>query len=219
MTNAAAPDLVIDVVADVVCPWCYLGWRRLKAAAAMRPALSIQILWRPYLLDPAIPEGGVDRRTYMAKKFPDAARRSAIGHALTEAAREDGVTLRLDRIDVSPNTSAAHRLIRWAQGFGVQDAVVEGLFSAYFTDGRDIGAPETLAQIGAACGMNPLLILELLSNGADAEAVARDHAIALRGGITGAPFMIFGQQVSVMGAEPAEKLVRVIDTAMATRLH
>ena len=219
MTIAATPDLVIDVVADVVCPWCYLGWRRLKAAAAMRPTLSIERVWRPFLLDPQIPEGGVDRHAYMSKKFPDAERRVAIGRALTDAAREDGVTLNLDKIAISPNTSAAHRLIRWAQGVGAQDAIVEGLFAAYFTDGRDIGAPETLADIGAAGGMNPLLILELLSNGSDAEAVARDHAIAVRGGITGAPFMIFGQQFSVMGAESPEKLVRAIDTATAQRLH
>ena len=219
MTNARTPDLVIDVVADVVCPWCYLGWRRLKTAAAMRPDLSIELVWRPFLLDPQIPEGGVDRHAYMAKKFPDASRRSAIGQALTEAAREDGVTLHLDKISISPNTSAAHRLIRWAQGHGAQDAIVEGLFAAYFTDGRDIGAPETLADIGASGGMNPLLILELLSNGSDADAVARDHAIAVRGGITGAPFMIFGQQFSVMGAESPEKLVRAIDTATTQQRH
>lgn len=215
MTEPAAPDLIIDVVADVVCPWCYLGWRRLKVAASMRPAVNVKLVWRPYLLDPLIPESGVDRHAYMAQKFPDAQRRSLIATALTDAAREDGVTLQLDRISISPNTSAAHRLIRWAQGFGVQDGVVEGLFAAYFTDGLDIGAPETLADIGAANGMNPLLILDLLSKGADAEAVARDHAIAVRGGVTGAPFMIFAQQFSVMGAEPPEKLVRAIDAALA----
>lgn len=219
MTSTRTPDLIIDVVADVVCPWCYLGWRRLKAAAALRPTLDVELVWRPYLLDPQIPEGGVDRRAYMAKKFPDPARRSVISEALTEAAREDGVTLRLDRISISPNTSAAHRLVRWAQGFGVQDTIVEGLFAAYFTHGRDIGAPETLADIGAAGGMNPMLILELLSNGSDTDAVLRDHEIAVRGGITGAPFMIFGQQFSVMGAESPEKLARAIDTATAQRQH
>lgn len=219
MTIARTPDLVIDVVADVVCPWCYLGWRRLKAVVAMRPALTVELVWRPFLLDPQIPEGGVDRHAYMARKFPDAERRVAIGRALTEAAREDGATLNLDKIAICPNTSAAHRLIRWAQGFGAQDAIVEGLFAAYFTDGRDIGEPETLAEIGEAGGMNPLLILELLSNGSDADNVARDHAIAVRGGITGAPFMIFGQQFSVMGAESPEKLVRAIDTATAQRAH
>jgi predicted DsbA family dithiol-disulfide isomerase len=219
MSNTATPDLVIDVVADVVCPWCYLGWRRLKAAAAMRPSLTIELVWRPYLLDPQIPEGGVDRHAYMAKKFPDAERRVAIGRALTEAAGEDGVTLNLEKIAISPNTSAAHRLIRWAQGAGVQDAVVEGLFAAYFTEGRDIGEPETLAEIGAAAGLDPLLVLELLSKGSDAEAVARDHAIAVRGGITGAPFMIFGQQFSVMGAEAPDKMVRAIDTATTQQQH
>ena len=219
MTIARTPDLVIDVVADVVCPWCYLGWRRLKAAVAMRPALTVELVWRPFLLDPQIPEGGVDRHAYMARKFPDAERRVAIGRALTDAAREDGVTLNLDKIAISPNTSAAHRLIRWAQGFGAQDTIVEGLFAAYFSEGRDIGEPETLAEIGEAGGMNPLLILELLSNGSDADNVARDHAIAVRGGITGAPFMIFGQQFSVMGAETPERLVRAIDTATAQRSH
>lgn len=219
MSKITTPDLVIDVVADVVCPWCYLGWRRLKAAAALRPNLTIQRQWRPYLLDPEIPEGGVDRRLYMARKFPDADRRAAIAKALIQAAQEDDISLRLDQITISPNTSAAHRLIRWAQGFGVQDVVVERIFSAYFTEGQDIGTPEVLAEIGQDAGMNPLLILQLLANGADADAVARDHAIAVRGGITGAPFMIFGQQFSVMGAEPPEKLVRAIDTATSPRPH
>jgi predicted DsbA family dithiol-disulfide isomerase len=121
--------------------------------------------------------------------------------------------MNFDRIAKSPNTSAAHRLVRWAQGQGLQAEVLEGLFAAYFTDGKDIGDPEVLADIGAAAGMDRLLILDLLARGEDLEVVSQEHQIAVDAGVTGVPFMIFAQKFSVIGAEPAEKLARAIDHA------
>ena len=209
-------SLAVDFVADMVCPWCYLGWVRLKSAAAMRPGVETAIVWRPYQLDPSLPEDGVDRRAYMAAKFPDADRMKAVQAALTQAAADDGVTLRLDRIAKSPNTSAAHRLIRWAQGQNRQDAVVEALFTAYFEEGCDIGDPEVLADIGASAGMDRLVILDLLSREADKDVVHREHRMAVEAGVTGVPFMVFDQKFSVIGAEPAAKLVRAIDHAVKT---
>ena len=112
--------LHIDFIADVVCPWCYIGWRRLEQALAMRPDVTAEILWRPYQLDPTIPEEGVDRRAYMEAKFgSDPDRRKAMLEALNEAASGVGLDLRLADIPISPNTNAAHRLIRWAQGQGL----------------------------------------------------------------------------------------------------
>ena len=126
----------IDFIADVVCPWCYLGWRRLEKALAMRPDLEATITWRPYQLDPTLPEEGVDRKAYYAAKFPDPERREAGAKVLNAAAAEDGITWNLAEIPVSPNTNAAHRLIRWAQGEGLQGPVLEGVLAAYFTELR-----------------------------------------------------------------------------------
>lgn len=204
----------IDFIADVVCPWCYLGWRRLEKALSMRPDLQATVTWRPYQLDPTLPDEGVDRRNYMAAKFPDAERRAAITQVLDDNAAQDGITWDLPAIKVSPNTNAAHRLIRWAQTAGCQETVLEGVLSAYFSEGRDIGDPVVLADIGAAAGMDRIRLLQLFSDGTDKDAVAREHFQAHRAGVSGVPFMIFDGKVAVSGAEPPERLVKAIDKAL-----
>lgn len=210
-----AQPLIIDVVADVVCPWCYLGWRRLKSAVALRPALDARLIWRPYQLDPTLPEEGVDRRRYMANKFKDPDKLKAVHAALVEGGAEEGVRFDFDAIEIAPNTNAAHRLIRWALTAGVQDEVVEALFKAYFTDGLDIGDPMVLGDIAEAAGMERLVVLQLLSEGADKDAVSREHAMAVQGGVTGVPFAIFAGKVAVVGAETPERIVQAIDQALA----
>ena len=220
MSDAPTPfaqpaPLTIDFIADMVCPWCYLGWRRLKSALSQRPLVRADIKWRPYQLDPAIPEPGVDRRAYMARKFPDAQRLVQVHDHLVEAGAEEDIVFRFDRIALSPNTLAAHRLVHWSQAQGVQDAVLDALFDGYFTQGLDIGAPEVLADIAAGAGMDGLDVLNRLAQGADAETVASDHKMAREAGVTGVPFIIFDQQFSVIGAETPAKLLRVIDHALA----
>lgn len=207
--------LRIDFIADVVCPWCWLGWIRLHKALALRPAVRPSVFWRAYQLDPTVPESGRDRAAYMAAKFPDPARRTAMAEVLTAAAAEDGVALNLNRITRSPNTAAAHRVIRWAQGQGRGPAAIEAAFGAYFTEGRDLGDPETLADVGAAAGLDRLLVLELLSEGVDDGAVRREHAAAVNGGVTGVPFIIFGGRVAVAGADSPERLALAVDRALA----
>ena len=207
--------LLIDLVADVVCPWCYLGWRRVKSAVALRPDVEPLIIWRPYQLDPSLPEQGIDRKAYLAGKFKAPLKLKAVHTALVEAGAEEGIVFDFDAIALSPNTSAAHRLIRWAHGAGKQDAVVEGLFAAYFTDGRDIGDPQVLADVGETAGMDPVVILRLLSEGADKDVVAREHAMAVQAGVTGVPFAIFGGKLAVVGAESRETIAEAIDRALA----
>jgi predicted DsbA family dithiol-disulfide isomerase len=206
--------MIVDVVADVVCPWCYLGWRRVKAAVALRPDIEAKLIWRPYQLDPTLPEEGVDRRAYMAAKFKDPQRLKAVHEALVSGGADDGITFNFEIIDKSPNTNAAHRLIRWALTAGVQDAVVEGLFAAYFTQGLDIGDPMVLADIAEAAGMERLVVLQLLSEGADKESVTREHSMAVQGGVTGVPYVIFGGKVAVVGAESPERIAEAIDQAL-----
>ncbi len=210
------PPMIVDVVADVVCPWCYLGWRRVKAAMALRTDIEAKLVWRPYQLDPSLPEEGVDRKAYMAAKFKDPERLKAVHQALVSGGGDDGITFHFDVIDKSPNTNAAHRLIRWALTAGVQDAVVEALFAAYFTEGRDIGDPMVLADIAEAAGMERLVVLQLLSEGADRESVAREHSMAVQGGVTGVPYVIFGGKVAVVGAESPERIAEAIDQAVRT---
>ncbi|HEX6858958.1 MAG TPA: DsbA family oxidoreductase [Caulobacteraceae bacterium] len=206
--------LQIDFIADVVCPWCYLGWRRLEKAIALRPDVQATVVWRPYQLDPSIPEEGVDRRSYMAAKFADPVRRDAMLEALNNAAAEDGIELKLADIPISPNTNAAHRLIRWAQGQGLQEPVLEAVLRAYFTELKDIGDPLVLADIAEANGMDRLAVLKLLSEGADKDAVSHEHMMAVRAGVSGVPFMIFGGKVAASGAEAPERLAMAIDKAL-----
>lgn len=204
----------IDFIADVVCPWCYLGWRRLEKALAMRPDVQANIVWRPFQLDPSLPEEGVDRAAYMAAKFPDAERRAAIGQILKDAAAEDGIVMNLEAAKVSPNTNAAHRVIRWAQTVGAQEPVLEGVLSAYFTHGKDVGDPVVLADIAGEAGMDRLRVLQLLSEGADKDTITREHQLAHESGVSGVPFMIFDGKLAVSGAEPPERLVKAIDKAL-----
>jgi predicted DsbA family dithiol-disulfide isomerase len=209
-------QMIVDVVADVVCPWCYLGWRRLKSAIALRPDVNASLIWRPYQLDPSIPEEGVDRKAYTAARFKDPARLKASHDALVEGGAEDGITFNFDIIEIAPNTNAAHRLIRWALSAGAQDAVIEALFEAYFTHGLDIGDPVVLADIAEAAGMERLVVLQLLSEGADKESVSREHAMAVQGGVTGVPFVIFAGKVAVVGAETPERIVEALDQALVS---
>ncbi len=206
--------MIVEVVADVVCPWCYLGWRRVKAAVALRPDIEAKLVWRPYQLDPTLPEEGVDRKAYMAAKFKDPERLKAVHEALVSGGADDGITFNFAAIDKSPNTNAAHRLIRWALTAGVQDSVVEALFAAYFTEGLDIGDPMVLADIAEAAGMERLVVLQLLSEGADQESVTREHSMAVQGGVTGVPYVIFGGKVAVVGAESPERIAEAIDQAV-----
>src|SRR5689334_7059423 len=129
----------IDVVSDTVCPWCFIGKRRLAQAMAMRPDIAFDVQWRPFRLDPTVPKEGVDRRAYLKAKFGDSPRSSAMGDAIRSEGESVGLSFAFEKIAKTPNTLDSHRIIRWAGSAGVQDAVVERLFTAYFLDGRDIG--------------------------------------------------------------------------------
>src|ERR1019366_6801419 len=137
--NATAEPLTIDVVSDVVCPWCFLGKRRLDTVIRASDGAPIAVRWRPFQLDPSIPAGGMNRRAYMKAKFNDDARLAAVHDRLTEMGRDVGLAYAFDRIERAPNTLDAHRLIRWAAAGDQQDAVVDRLFRLYFEEGRDIG--------------------------------------------------------------------------------
>ena len=188
----------------------------MEKALAMRPDVKATITWRPYQLDPTLPEEGVDRKAYYAAKFPDPERREAGAKVLNAAAAQDGITWNLADIPVSPNTNAAHRLIRWAQGEGLQGPVLEGVLAAYFSELRDIGDPVVLADIGEKAGMDRLRLLQAFAEGIDKDAVSREHFQAHQAGVSGVPFMILDGKIAVSGAEPPERLVKAIDKARET---
>jgi predicted DsbA family dithiol-disulfide isomerase len=204
----------IDVVSDTVCPWCFIGKRRLGRALAMRPAVEVQVFWRPYRLDPTIPREGVDRRAYMKAKFGDNPRSVAMGEAIRGEGAGEGIEFAFDKILKSPNTLDSHRLIRWAGGVGVQDDVVERLFKAYFVEGRDIGNATVLTEIAGEAGMDAALVGDLLAKDSDLAEVEREAGMANQMGISGVPTFIFDSRFMISGGREPEILARIIDRAV-----
>jgi predicted DsbA family dithiol-disulfide isomerase len=204
--------LTIDIVSDVVCPWCYLGEKRLEAVLADEPR-PVAVRWRPYQLDPTIPEGGLDRAEYMAKKFGKSGRLQAAHDNLVRLGAEVGLPFAFDKIKKAPNTLDAHRVIRWASSAGVQGKVVDRLFKAYFVEGRDIGDRGVLIDIAGECGLDPKLVEELLAEGADVDVVREEIAQAQAIGVSGVPFFIFAGRLGVPGAQEPSVLRRAIAQA------
>jgi predicted DsbA family dithiol-disulfide isomerase len=204
----------IDIVSDTVCPWCFIGKRRIARAMALRPHVKFDVFWRPYRLDPTVPREGVDRRAYLKAKFGDSPRSSAMGEAIRSEGAGEGIAFAFDKIAKTPNTLDAHRLVRWSASAGVQDDMVERLFRAYFIDGRDVGDPAVLSAIASEAGMDGDLVARLLAGDADLEAVEREAGLANEMGISGVPTFIFDSKFMISGAREAELLVRVIDKAL-----
>lgn len=203
----------IDIVSDTVCPWCFIGKRRIAKAMAMRPGIDFKVQWRPYRLDPNIPKEGVDRRAYLKAKFGDSSRTNSMGDTIRAEGARDGIAFAFDRIARSPNTLDSHRLIRWAGSAGIQDDIVERLFNAYFIDGRDIGDREVLVDVAREAGMDTEIVSGLLAESADASLIEREDALAHEMGISGVPTFIFENRFMLSGAREPEVLVRVIDKA------
>lgn len=204
----------IDVISDTVCPWCFIGKRRLARALEMRPEVEFEILWRPYLLDSNVPREGLDRAAYMKAKFGEGPRVSAMSDTLKAEGLREGISFAFEKIERRPNTLDSHRLIRWAMTAGIQDTVVERLFSAYFLEGRDIGDPAVLEFLAADAGMDSIEVADLLSGDTDLAAVERETKLAGEMGITGVPTFIFANKFVLSGAREAEILVQVIDKAL-----
>jgi predicted DsbA family dithiol-disulfide isomerase len=215
MTDGSSPTpLTIDIVSDTVCPWCYVGKRKLEAALAVKADVPVEVRWRPYQLDPTIPPGGIPRADYMEKKFGGAERVAEIHRRIESVGREADIPFAFDKIARSPNTLDAHRLIRWAASAGKQDAVVEHLFKAFFEEGENIGDPAVLARIAGECGMDAALVSELLAGEADKDAVREEIAMAQKLGVNGVPFFIIGGRFAVSGAQSPEVLASAIDSAL-----
>ena len=207
----------IDFISDTICPWCFIGKRRLARAMAMRPDIVFTVRHRPYRLDPGVPREGVDRAAYLAAKFGGEARLAEAHKLLSEEGAKEGIIFAWDAIRKTPNTLNSHRLIRWAETRGVQDEVVERLFVAYFENGEDIGDTRVLADIADLFGMDGGEIADLLESDTDVALVEREDKLAHEMGVTGVPAMIFGNKIAVSGARETEILAMAIDKALEWR--
>ncbi len=214
--SAAEQALTIDVVSDVVCPWCYLGKRRLALALGEADGGRIAVRWRPYQLDPSIPAGGVDRRAYLKNKFRDDKRLDEVHARLTALGAEVGIAYRFEAISRAPNTLDAHRLIRWAAAADAQDRIVERLFQLYFEEGRDIGDRALLVEVAREGGMDGDVAAKLFADGHDVEAVQAEIAQAQSIGVSGVPFFIFASRFGVPGAQSVDVLVKAIAQTRAS---
>jgi len=209
--------IAIDVVSDVVCPWCFIGRQRLGKALASLPHIAADVHWRPFQLDGTIPREGKDRRAYMLAKFGSEERLKQIHANITPLGAAEGITFDFEAITVAPNTLDAHRVIRWAStgGGGVQDRLVGELFSRYFERGENVGDAAVLIEAAAASGMDASLVETLLPTDADREEVATEVSTASRMGITGVPCFLLAGKYAVMGAQDAETLAQAISEVAA----
>ena len=206
--------VTIDIVSDVVCPWCYLGKSNLEKAL-QGYGDPVIIRWHPFQLDPTIPREGVDRKTYMAKKFPDPSYLQNAHERLVSLGKAQGLKFDFEAIEKSPNTLDAHRLIQWAGENGTQDQIVDALFKAYFEQGRDIGDPTVLIEIATAHGFVKSEIEKKLMGDDDITSVRAEIEEAQRLGISGVPFFIFNRKLAASGAQPPDQLLAAIKQAQA----
>ena len=214
--NAPPDPLVIDVVSDVVCPWCFIGKRHLEAALAGLPAAAgAKVRWHPFELNPDLPAEGVDRKGYLEAKFGGPARAAEIYARVHEAGVRAGLDFDFDAIVRQPNTRDAHRLIAWAQSRGDAGPLVERLFRAYFQEGRYVGDRDTLAALAAEAGFDAEAARVWLESGLGADEIADAEVRARALGISGVPFFIFDGRVGLSGAQPREAMREAIAQARA----
>lgn len=204
--------ITIDVISDIVCPWCYLGRQRLKAALAMLPEIDVEVRWRPFQLDPNLPKQGKERKRYLVEKLGSQSRVNEVHDQLIALGKENGIEFDFDAIEIAPNTLDAHRLIHWAGEISaeVQDKVVGELFSFYFEQGDDISTSEILLEAAEDAGMEYTIVETLLEGDTDIDTIKAQIATASQMGVTGVPCFILDQKYAVMGAQTAEAMADAI---------
>jgi len=206
---------VIDVISDVVCPWCYLGKRRLESALKLRSDIETEIHWRPYLLNPQVPREGMARVDYLSRKFGSDERFRPAHERLTRLGKEEGVEFHFERIVRQPNTLDAHRVIGWAEEAGKAAPVVENIMRAFFTEGKDLTDNEVLVEVAGQSGLDSEAVRRDLASDRDLELTQKAAAAAADGGISGVPFFIFNSRFALAGAQEPEQLVSALDQALA----
>lgn len=200
----------LDILSDPICPWCYIGKTNLDKALASVPNHPFLIEWHPFQLNPDMPEGGMDRREYLERKFGGKEGAVKAYAPVVEHAEKAGLTINFEAMKRTPNTLDAHRLIHWAGIEGKQNAVVDALFDAYFVQGRDIGDHEVLADIADSVGMDAAVVLKLLKSDADRDDIRQRDTHSREMGVSSVPTFIVANQHAVPGAQPADLWTKVI---------
>ena len=215
-----AVDVVeIDVVSDVMCPWCYIGKRRLEKALKLIPQdIEVKITWRPFQLDARIEPTGRDRKTYLEQKFGSEEGIAQVYDPIAKSGKEEGLEFNLEGIQVSPNTFDCHRLLHWADIEGVQNELAELLFKAYFIDAKDLTKNETLVALAVEAGMDGEVTKRLLESDADKEEVQSEIDKYRQMGVQSVPTMLIGKKYAVMGARDDKTIAEVIEGVHQERL-
>jgi len=216
MSNNPEP-LTIDVVSDVVCPWCFIGKRRLEKAIALRPDIPVEVRFRPYFLNDWVPREGISRTEYLTTKFGSPERYNANVPRMMAAAASEGLTYAPDKIKRQPNTLDCHRLILWAEPSGAVARMKQRLMDLYFTEGADLTDREVLVRAAADCGLDADSIRGRLATDEDVENVTRAAESAKQAGIDGVPCFIFGGVLAVSGAQSPDYLASAMERAVTER--
>jgi len=210
-----AEPLVIDVVSDVVCPWCFIGKKRLEDALQLRPDIPVEVRWHPYFLNDWVPREGISREQYLTKKFGSPERYKSIAGRVAQAAKAEGLDYQMEKIARQPNTLDCHRLIMWARNAGNAAKMKQRLMELYFTEGADLTDREVLVRAAADCGLDPNLTRDLLASDRDVDRVTQEAEQAKQAGIDGVPCFIFGGVLAVSGAQDpaylADAMARATD--------
>lgn len=203
----------LDIYSDTICPWCFVGKRRLERALAMRPNAELTIRWRAFQLNPGMPAEGMARGEYLEVKFGGPERANRIYEAVRMAGESEGIHFAFDRIRRTPNTFDSHRLLRHALDAGRQTELLEAMFQAYFLDGADIGSPPALIACAERAGLDPAGAERFLAGDDEGEATLAEDRLARRQGINGVPCFIFNGRFALSGAQPPEALLQLFDLA------
>lgn len=201
----------IDVVSDVVCPWCFIGKHRLEAALKLKPDIAVEVHWRPYFLNDWIPREGISREDYLTKKFGSVERYKGIAQRVGAAAAADGLVYAADKMKQQPNTLDCHRLIHWAEAIGKAAEMKQKLMDLYFTQGADLTDRETLVKAAADVGLDANNVRADLGSDKDVAHVEQEALSAKEAGIEGVPCFIFGGKFAVSGAQAPEYLAEAIE--------
>jgi predicted DsbA family dithiol-disulfide isomerase len=211
-------NLTVDVISDVICPWCFIGKRRLeKAIAACDGQHQFRVRWHPFQLNPLMPKEGIDRREYRIKKFGSWERSMQLDTNLVAVGKGEGIRFDFDGMERTPNTLDAHRLIWLADQQGIQDAVVESLFLAYFTLGRDISNRPTLIDVVAEAGLERLRVESVLESDEGMDAIRAANEQALRFRVDGVPFFIVDGEIKLSGAQPPDVFLAAFNQAVGSK--
>jgi len=210
-------SLVVDVISDLVCPWCFIGKRKLETALAelgkSEPSFGVEVRWHPFQLNPDLPSEGMSRASYVERKFGGSPRAAEVYARVTSAGEAVGIPFRFDRIERQPNTFDGHRLIAWAQHGGDATTLVERIFGAFFLEGRRIGERDELARLAAECGWSDRDARTMLESDAMREEIENESREALDVGIQGVPFFIFNGRIALSGAQDPATLLEAIAAA------